>query len=46
MVKENAQSFIDGVIRKRPSDQKGDYVKSITLSSTMSPGVKINKELN
>ena len=46
MVKENAKSFIDGVIRKRPSDQKGDYVKSITLSSTMSPGVKINKELN
>ena len=46
MVKENVQSLIDGVIRKRPSDQKGDYVKSITLSSTMGPGVKINNEMN
>ncbi len=40
-LRENAQVFIDEVIRKRPSDLKGEYVKSISISSTMGPGVKV-----
>ena len=40
-LRENAQVFIDEVMRKRPSDLKGEYVKSISISSTMGPGVKV-----
>ncbi len=38
----NAQAFIQEVVRKRPSDLKGDYVQSIVLSSTMGPGVRLS----
>jgi large subunit ribosomal protein L1 len=38
----NAAAFIQEVVRKRPSDLKGDYVQSIVLSSTMGPGVKLS----
>jgi large subunit ribosomal protein L1 len=39
---ENALAFISEIFRKRPVDLKGDYVKSIVLSSTMGPGVKLS----
>jgi large subunit ribosomal protein L1 len=39
---ENAQSLIDSVIRAKPSAAKGRYVKSIALSSTMGPGVRVD----
>jgi large subunit ribosomal protein L1 len=38
----NAVAFIQEVVRKRPSDLKGDYVQSIVLSSTMGPGVRLS----
>jgi large subunit ribosomal protein L1 len=38
----NAAAFIQEVVRKRPSDLKGDYVQSIVLSSTMGPGVHLS----
>ena len=38
----NAQAFIQEVVRKRPSDLKGDYVESIVISSTMGPGVRLS----
>jgi len=38
----NAAAFIQEVVRKRPSDLKGDYVQSIVLSSTMGPGVRLS----
>jgi large subunit ribosomal protein L1 len=40
-LKENAKVFIDNVTRKRPTDIKGEFIKSIALSSTMGPGIKI-----
>lgn len=40
----NINSFIREVIRLKPSAAKGHYVQGITLSSTMSPGVKVRKE--
>jgi large subunit ribosomal protein L1 len=40
-IKENATAFIGEVTRRRPSDHKGEYIRSITCSSTMGPGVKI-----
>lgn len=38
----NAKEFISMLMKLRPSAAKGTYVKSIYLSSTMSPGVKID----
>jgi large subunit ribosomal protein L1 len=39
---ENARMLIDSVIKARPASAKGRYVKSIALSSTMGPGVKVD----
>ena len=38
----NIASIIDAVVRARPSGAKGAYVKSVVLSSTMSPGVRLD----
>jgi large subunit ribosomal protein L1 len=38
----NAKEFISTLIKMKPSSAKGTYVKSIYLSSTMSPGIKID----
>ena len=39
---DNFQTLIDAVIKAKPSAVKGQYLKSVTLTSTMGPGVKIN----
>ena len=39
---ENAREFIATLIKLKPATAKGTYIKSIYLSSTMSPGVKID----
>jgi large subunit ribosomal protein L1 len=39
---ENARTLIDSVIKARPAAAKGRYVKSIALSSTMGPGVRVD----
>ena len=39
---ENAREFIQTVVRLKPSSLKGTYMRSIFLSSTMSPGVCID----
>jgi len=41
-IKENAREFINTLIRLKPTAAKGTYIKSIYLSSTMSPGIKID----
>lgn len=40
---ENAQELINVLMKLKPSSSKGTYVKSISLSSTMSPGVTVDK---
>lgn len=40
-VAENAKVVVDEIVRKKPSDAKGDYIVSVSLSSTMGPGVRI-----
>ncbi|NTV82470.1 50S ribosomal protein L1 [Chlorobaculum thiosulfatiphilum] len=40
----NITSFIKEVVRLKPSAAKGQYLQGITISSTMSPGVKVKKE--
>lgn len=39
---ENAKAIIDSVLKAKPSAAKGKYVKSIALSSTMGPGVRVD----
>lgn len=39
---ENAGEFLDTLKRIKPSSAKGTYFKSITVASTMSPGIKID----
>ncbi len=38
---ENAQVVLAEVLKKRPADTKGDFLKSVALSSTMGPGVMV-----
>lgn len=40
---ENIKSFLSTVVRLKPSTAKGQYVKSIAISSTMGPGIRIDK---
>jgi len=38
---ENAQVLIDSIVRARPAVVKGQYIKNISVSSTMGPGIRI-----
>jgi large subunit ribosomal protein L1 len=40
---ENIHAFLSTIVRLKPPTAKGAYIKSITLSSTMGPGVKIDR---
>ena len=42
---ENLGAFMDEIMRSRPSGAKGMYLKSVTVSSTMGPGVSIDTNL-
>jgi large subunit ribosomal protein L1 len=39
---ENFTAIYDEIMRAKPSGAKGRYVKSVTLASTMGPGVKVD----
>ncbi|GAC1574024.1 MAG: 50S ribosomal protein L1 [Candidatus Elarobacter sp.] len=39
---ENLSTLLDAIVRAKPSAAKGTYLKSITLTSTMGPGVKVD----
>ncbi len=39
---ENITTFVDQVKAAKPSGIKGNYVKSVTLSATMSPGIPVS----
>ncbi len=42
-LEENIHTFINQVIKMKPATSKGHYVKSVTLTSTMGPGLTISK---
>ena len=44
-IKDNANELINTVLKLKPSSSKGTYVKSISMSSTMSPGIAIELSL-
>ncbi len=39
---ENFQAITGALIKARPAAVKGQFLKSVTLSSTMGPGVRVN----
>jgi large subunit ribosomal protein L1 len=39
---ENAHALVDSIVKAKPAAAKGKYLKSVTLSSTMGPGVRID----
>lgn len=39
---ENAHTLLAAIVRSKPSTAKGNYVKSVAVSSTMGPGVKVD----
>ena len=38
---ENYQALMDAIVKAKPAAAKGVYVKSVTLASTMGPGIKV-----
>ncbi|MFL6281668.1 MAG: 50S ribosomal protein L1 [Pyrinomonadaceae bacterium] len=43
LLRENAQTLLDAVVKAKPSTAKGKYVKKVNLASTMSPGVLLDE---
>jgi large subunit ribosomal protein L1 len=41
-IADNVKAFVDAIMKAKPAGAKGTYVKKISLSSTMGPGVKIS----
>ncbi len=39
---ENFKTLMDAIVKAKPSAAKGQYLKSVTVTSTMGPGIKIN----
>ena len=42
---DNCQSIMSAILKARPSSLKGVYLKRITLSSTMGPGIMLDKNI-
>ena len=42
---ENAKAVIDSVVKNKPQSSKGTYIKSLTLTATMAPGIKLDMAL-
>jgi large subunit ribosomal protein L1 len=43
---DNINRFLDTIIKAKPSSSKGQYVRSITLSSTMGPGIPVDRAVH
>jgi large subunit ribosomal protein L1 len=41
-LRENAASLLDSVMKAKPASSKGRYLKSVTVSSTMGPGIRLD----
>jgi large subunit ribosomal protein L1 len=45
MLEENLEAFMDSILRARPAAAKGQYLRGVSISSTMGPGVAIDPNL-
>ena len=41
-IQANAMAVIEAIVRAKPSAAKGTYLRTVTMSTTMSPGVKVD----
>jgi large subunit ribosomal protein L1 len=41
-LEQNLQAFMEAIVRAKPAAAKGHYVRSVTVSSTMGPGVSVD----
>ena len=44
-LKENYEALMEAIVKAKPAAAKGQYVKSVSVASTMGPGVKINAKI-
>ena len=44
-LQENFNTVMDAIVKANPASAKGTYIKSVTLTSTMGPGVKVNYKI-
>jgi len=42
---ENFNTLMEAIVKAKPAAAKGVYVKSVTLASTMGPGIKVNYKI-
>jgi large subunit ribosomal protein L1 len=42
---DNIRAFMDTVVRLKPASAKGQYIRSVTVSSTMGPGIPIDRNV-
>ena len=42
---ENCKSLVEAILKAKPSSLKGVYFKKMTLSSSMGPGIKLDKNV-
>ena len=41
-LQDNVKAFVDAIVKAKPAGAKGNYIKKVSVSSTMGPGIKIN----
>ena len=41
-LKDNFNAFVDAIVKAKPTGAKGKYLKKVSLTSTMGPGLKID----
>jgi large subunit ribosomal protein L1 len=41
-IHDNAKAFLEAIVKLKPASAKGTYVRSVTLSTTMGPGIKVD----
>ena len=44
-LKENYEALMEAIVKAKPATSKGQYLRSVTVASTMGPGVKVNPAL-
>ena len=42
-IKENIKAFLEMILRLKPTSSKGQYIRSVTLSTTMGPGIPLDR---
>ncbi len=45
-LQENFNTIMDAIVKAKPAAAKGTYIKSVTIATTMGPGVKVNYKAN